>query len=120
MNETNLLRIGCILGATGVIAGAFGAHALADRLEPKDLQTFEVGVRYQVYHALALVLCALLAARRRTGLAGHLFLWGTVVFSGTLYALVLTDTRWLGAITPIGGTLLILGWIALAFSRPRD
>ncbi len=91
--------------------GAFGAHGLRSRVSPDLLAVFETGVRYQMYHALALILCANLS--RGAGFAAHGFLWGTVVFSGSLYLLVLTDARWLGAITPIGGTLLIIGWIVL-------
>ena len=112
-----LITAGAAFAGLAVAAGAFGAHALEKRLEPRMLEIFETGARYQMYHALALILCAVLAPRRKTGLAGHLFLWGVVVFSGTLYALVLTGTRWLGAITPIGGVLLILGWLALAVAR---
>ncbi len=111
MNSKTMLLSGSILGALSVAFGAFGAHMLESSLSPEDLAIFETGVRYQMYHALALILCANLP--RGAGFAAHGFLWGTVVFSGSLYLLVLLDARWLGAITPIGGTLLIIGWIVL-------
>ena len=108
-----MLRAGALLGGLAVAAGAFGSHFLKDQLTPEDLAIFETGVRYQMYHALALILCAVLG--RGAGLAAHSFCWGTSIFSGSLYLLVSTGPRWLGAITPIGGTLLIVGWAALAF-----
>jgi uncharacterized membrane protein YgdD (TMEM256/DUF423 family) len=117
------LGFGFVLGALAVAAGAFGAHALADRLAPIRLATFETAARYQMYHALALVLLGLVAARW-PGLGwngpGILLLGGTFVFSGSLYALALTDARWLGAITPLGGVMWIAAWLWaawLAFSR---
>lgn len=111
MNSRTMLLSGSILGALSVAFGAFGAHFLQGQLSPEDLVIFETGVRYQMYHALALILCANLS--RGAGFAAHGFLWGTVVFSGSLYLLVLTGARWLGAITPIGGTLLVIGWAVL-------
>lgn len=110
------IRAAAILGGLAVAAGAFGAHALQDQLEPRDLATFEVAVRYQMYHALTLLLCGVwqrFDPGARLGLAVHGFLWGTVVFAGTLYLLVLTDTRWLGAVTPLGGVGMIVGWLGL-------
>lgn len=99
--------------------GAFGAHYLMQRLEPNELNIFEIGARYQMYHALALLAVGFFAIRVTTpllNLAGFMFLGGTVVFSGSLYLLALTGTKWLGAITPIGGVLLLLGWGLFAFS----
>jgi uncharacterized membrane protein YgdD (TMEM256/DUF423 family) len=108
---------GALFGGLGVIAGAFGAHGLEDRLTPERLATFEVAVRYQMYHALALVLVGVLAERRQSAalqVAGYGFLLGVLIFSGLLYALVLTGYSVLGAIVPIGGVSFIVGWFALA------
>ncbi len=114
MKRNNMIRNGAVLGALGVAAGAFGAHILENRLAANDLQIFETAVRYQMFHALALLLCAALhSSERGNSLAAQGFTWGTVIFSGSLYLLVLTDLRWFGAITPIGGVLLVLGWLAL-------
>jgi uncharacterized membrane protein YgdD (TMEM256/DUF423 family) len=123
-----LLAAGALLGALGVTMGAFGAHALEGTLpiwysapeEAARMQhTWEVAVRYQMYHALALMAAGWLASGTRPGwavMAGWLFLAGTLVFSGLLYALVLTGVRWLGAIVPLGGVCLILGWLGLALA----
>ena len=113
---------GAVFGAIGVAAGAFGAHALASRLTPERLITFETGVRYQMYHALALILVGWFAVQWPTWhftASGIAFLIGITVFSGSLYLLVLTDTPWLGAITPIGGVAFITGWILLAIGAWR-
>lgn len=118
MQSITLIRVGAILGGVGVIAGAFGAHTLAERVEPDQLDNWGTGADYLVYHALALVLCGVIAARGyRCNLAGWSFLSGAIIFSGTLFAMVLGGAKWLGAITPIGGVLLIIGWGALAFTR---
>ena len=110
--------VGAVLGALGVALGACGAHGLKDRLAPDRLDIYEVGVRYQLVHALALL--AVGAVLRHAPAAAArptwLFLAGTIVFSGTLYVLALGGPRWLGAITPVGGLLLIGGWIALALA----
>ncbi|MCH7564523.1 MAG: DUF423 domain-containing protein [Gemmatimonadetes bacterium] len=109
---------GAKLALLGVVLGAFGAHALRERLSPEDLAIFETGVRYQMYHALALFAVAWAASRwpgTAVNAAGWMFIVGVLIFSGSLYALVLTDTRWLGAITPVGGVALILGWALLAW-----
>ncbi len=103
------LAVAALLGGLGVAAGAFGAHGLRSRLEPRDLEIFETAVRYQLIHALAVGLAAVVGAPR----AAWLFTVGTIVFSGSLYVLVLTGPRWMGAITPIGGLALIGGWLAL-------
>lgn len=112
MKTQTMLRVGAVLAGLGVAAGAFGAHGLEESLSPADLEIFETAVRYQMYHALALVLCAVVG--QGTSLAAHGFLWGAVIFSGSLYLLVFTGLTWLGAITPIGGTLMLVGWGALA------
>jgi uncharacterized membrane protein YgdD (TMEM256/DUF423 family) len=110
--------LGAVLGALGVLAGAFGAHGLKGRLEPDALASFETGVRYQLVHALALLAVGALA--RGDGgsfrVPTVLFLLGTLLFSGSIYALVLGGPRWLGPVTPLGGALLIAGWVALAFA----
>ena len=113
---------GSVLAFIGVGLGAFAAHALKGTLAPDLLATFEVGVRYQMYHALAL-LAAGWAWTRWAGkaaiAAGWLFVAGTMIFSGTLYAIALGAPRWLGAITPIGGVALLLGWLCLAYAAFR-
>jgi uncharacterized membrane protein YgdD (TMEM256/DUF423 family) len=111
--------LGCVFGALGVALGAFGAHGLRNTLSAPDLATFEVGVRYQMYHALALLAVAWAVERWGGPLAtaaGWSFVVGILVFSGSLYMLVLTGPRWLGAITPIGGVALIVGWALLAWT----
>ncbi len=114
------IRSGAILAGLAVIAGAFGAHVLKDSLTAHDLDIFEKGVRYQMYHALGLHLCGALAPRiKRPRLVLHSLLWGTVIFSGSLYLLVLTGVRKFGMITPIGGTLMIVGWMSLALGMRR-
>jgi uncharacterized membrane protein YgdD (TMEM256/DUF423 family) len=120
MQAKTMLRAAGALGALGVAMGAFAAHALKDKLSPADLTVLETAVRYQLVHALALGVCAAVAQlTRRAGLAAWCFLIGTVVFSGSLYALVFTGVRALGAVTPFGGVSLILGWVVLALpSRP--
>lgn len=109
---------GSLSAFLGVSLGAFAAHGLKERLSPEMLNIFEVGVRYQMYHALALIALALAAQRWPRGefyLAGWLFLSGTCVFSGSLYLLSLTGMRWLGAVTPLGGLAFLLGWLSLAW-----
>ncbi len=113
------LLLAAAFGFLAVALGAFGAHGLRERLTPEDLDIFETGVRYQMYHALALVGAAWVAARWPGGAAtaaGWLFGIGVVVFSGSLYALVLSGVRWLGAVTPVGGLTLLAGWVALAWA----
>ena len=109
---------GALLALAGVALGAFGTHGLRGRLSPEDLQIFETGVRYQMYHALALLVVAWAATRWPGGgttVAGWSFLLGVVVFSGSLYVLVLSGARWMGAITPLGGVAFLIGWAALAY-----
>lgn len=122
MTPRSLLLCGALLGAIGVAAGAFGAHALQGRLSPDRLAVFETGVRYQLIHALALLATAWAVDRwpsPPSRAAGWLFLVGILLFSGSLYVLCLTGVGWLGAVTPLGGTALILGWLALAWAGWR-
>ncbi len=117
-----LAASGATLALLAVALGAFGAHALRARLEPRDLEIFETAVRYQMYHALALLGIAWLSTRLGDlliGWAGWLMVAGTLVFSGSLYLLVLTGPRWLGAITPIGGVLMIAGWLLVVVALLR-
>ena len=110
-----MLTAGALLAGLAVALGAFAAHAMKGHFEPDALQTFETGVRYQMYHALALLLAGTLAAQgRRTGAASLAFAIGIALFSGSLYALVLLDQKWLGAVTPFGGVALLVGWLLLA------
>jgi uncharacterized membrane protein YgdD (TMEM256/DUF423 family) len=119
----NFARVGAISGFLAVLAGAFGAHALRAQLSPEMLQAFETGARYQMFHALALLSIGMAAGREpRPGLraAGWLFSIGTLLFSGSLYALALSGVRAFGAVTPLGGVCFLIGWLALAratFSR---
>jgi len=114
---------GAVSAFFAVVLGAFAAHGLKGRLTPEMFAIFEVGVRYHLYHALALFAVAW-ASTRWPGTtifaAGWLFLAGTIVFSGSLYLLSLTGYRWLGAITPIGGAFFLLGWLLLAWGVWRS
>src|SRR6476659_3272802 len=114
--------LGSISALIAVAAGAFGAHALRARLPADLLAVFETGARYQMYHALGLLAVAW-AVTRWPGpwpvRAGWLFLAGTVLFSGSLYALALTGVRWLGAVTPLGGVAFLAGWLCLALGASR-
>lgn len=112
------LMLGGLLALIGVGAGAFGAHALADMLAETGREaTFETAVRYQMYHAFGLLALGILKAQAGTvGLlnwSGWLFVVGIVIFSGSLYLLIFTGIRWLGAITPIGGVAFLAGWALL-------
>lgn len=110
---------GGLFGLTGVAAGAFGAHALRAMLSPAMLAVYETAVRYQMYHALALLGIALAmraGGSRALRLAGGAFVVGVVVFSGSLYLLTLTGARWWGAVTPVGGVALLIGWSALIYA----
>lgn len=118
-------RLAATLGALsaflGVALGAFGAHWLRTRLEPRDLEIFETGVRYQMYHAFALLAAAWLLSRGAAGAgaAASAFVAGTVIFCGSLYLLVATQQRWLGAVTPLGGLAFLAGWALLALAAWR-
>jgi uncharacterized membrane protein YgdD (TMEM256/DUF423 family) len=119
-----LTVVGAVSGAVAVTVGAFGAHALRERLSPEALATFETGVRYHFYHVFGILAAGAAAGAwpgrhagggaRLARLAGWLFLAGTFLFSGSLYLLALSGVRWLGAITPLGGVAFIAGWVALA------
>ena len=118
MSQTFIL-LGTIFAFLGVLIGAFGAHALNATLVANGrLDTFETGVRYQMYHALAILIVAAaigqLGSVRLLNAAGWSFTVGILLFSGSLYALSLSEIRVLGAVTPIGGLLFLLGWICLA------
>ena len=120
-----LILTGAILGLLGVVLGAVGVHALRDTLDAKSLGTFETGVRFQMYHALALLAVCLLAERWKTGLvklSGILFIIGVVLFSGSLYILAITGIGVFGAIAPLGGLSLIAAWALLIAGviRQRD
>ena len=110
-----LVAAGAINAAIAVAAGAFAAHGLRSRLEARALEVFETGARYHMYHALAMVLCGLLVMTK----PGWTFQAGIVLFSGSLYALALTDIKVLGAITPFGGLAFLAGWVWLAISALR-
>ena len=115
--ERAFATLGAVSACVAVAAGAFGAHFLRERLAPTLLDAFETGVRYQMYHALALFLVAGALTRWPTApvrAAGWLFIAGTVVFSGSLYLLALTGVRAFGALTPVGGLAFLGGWLALA------
>ena len=102
-----------------VAAGAFGAHGLRARLTPDLLAVFETAARYQMYHALGLLAVAWAVSRWPGTLpvwAGWLFVAGTVLFSGSLYIMVLTGTRWWGAVTPLGGVAFLAGWLCLVLA----
>lgn len=106
----------------GVAAGAFGAHALRARLAPDLLAVFETAARYQMYHAFGLIAVSWAVTRWPGHLAqwaGGLFVAGTILFSGSLYALALSGVRWLGAITPLGGLAFLAGWVCLVLAVRR-
>ena len=113
---------GAVAALIGVAFGAFGAHSLRTKLSPEMLNIFEVGVRYQMYHAFGLIAVAWAMVRwpeANLNGAGWAFIVGIVIFSGSLYLLSATDARWLGAITPIGGLAFLLGWAILVWSIGR-
>jgi uncharacterized membrane protein YgdD (TMEM256/DUF423 family) len=118
MDRTFLL-MGAVLGFLAVAFGAFGAHALKSRLTPEMLGVFETGVRYQMYHTLALLIVAAaighIGTARLLVMAGWFFFAGILLFSGSLYALALTGVGILGAVTPFGGLMFLIGWGCLAF-----
>lgn len=109
-------KLGAALAFFGVALGAFGTHVLGPKISEDALHTFEVGVRFQFYGALGLL--AVGALPRRSQRAAPWLFWGSVVFSGSLYLLVLSGLGWLGAVTPLGGALLLVGWAVLFFNLP--
>jgi uncharacterized membrane protein YgdD (TMEM256/DUF423 family) len=113
------LSVGAILAGLAVAFGAFASHALKTRLDDRALSIFETGARYQMYHAIALILVSILMAQAQVGqswltTSGTAFLVGIALFSGSLYALSLTGVKWLGAIAPLGGAAFLIGWACLA------
>lgn len=116
------LSIGAIFGGLSVAGGAFASHALREKISDRSLEIFETAARYQMYHALALLLVALLLGIYQQSppptllASGWLFIIGIALFSGSLYALSLTNVKILGAIAPLGGAAFIAGWGALAFA----
>lgn len=123
MTPRLIAMIGAALAALAVATGAFGAHALAARLEPRMLEVWETAARYNMYHALALLAVAWLA--QQTGgstpatVAAVSFVTGVVLFSGSLYAMALSGIKVLGAITPLGGVAFLVGWIACIVAASR-
>ncbi|MAV69318.1 MAG: hypothetical protein CMG04_00685 [Candidatus Marinimicrobia bacterium] len=119
------LIIGACLAGVSVLFGAFGAHGLKTRVSSDDLGIFETAVRYQMYHSLGILFISTLGITKSFPdnillIPTYLMVAGIIIFSGSLYILVLTNTRWLGAITPIGGGLLIFSWFLLAFNIYRS
>lgn len=111
--------IGSLSAFIAVAAGAFGAHGLKNKLTPEMLAVFEVGVKYQMYHAFALIAAAWAYAKwpgAAVTAGGALFIAGTLLFSGSLYWLSLSGIRWLGAITPLGGAAFLAGWLCLLWA----
>ncbi len=120
--ERLYFALGSASALLGVAAGAFGAHGLRDRLSTEMLAVYETAVRYQLFHALALLAVAWAVSRwpgPATAAAGWLFVAGTLLFSGSLYALSLSGLRWLGAITPLGGLAFLVGWGCLIWAALR-
>jgi len=119
MGWTLWIILGSISAGLSVVLGAFGAHALKVRLPPESLATFEIGVRYQMYHAIGLIALGLIAIKidnTAIKIAGTALFAGMLIFSGSLYGVSLFDQRWLGMVAPIGGLLLIIGWFTLAWA----
>ena len=114
--------IGALFAFLAVAAGAFGAHALKERLAAERLVQFELAARYQMYHALALIAAAWASERFPGGASrasGWLFVIGILIFCGTVYGLAFGAPRWLGAITPIGGVCFLVGWILLVVAAVK-
>jgi|TARA_B100001105_G_scaffold173862_1_gene140137 uncharacterized membrane protein YgdD (TMEM256/DUF423 family) len=114
----NWIILGASLAALAVVLGAFGAHGLKNKVSPENMLIFETGIRYHMYHALGLICLGILGFHYSANviqLPAVLLSIGILIFSGSLYILVLTGLRWMGAITPIGGAALITGWVLLAY-----
>lgn len=125
MNKStkNFLIMACLLMATAVSLGAFGAHGLKKIITPDMLSVYQTGVQYQFYHALGLLGVAFIAhvnSTKLVNMAGNLMFTGVMIFSGSLYLLVILNIKWLGAITPIGGVLMVVSWVLLAWSVFRS
>jgi uncharacterized membrane protein YgdD (TMEM256/DUF423 family) len=125
MSEGKLIRIAAVITGVAVMCGAFGAHALRDVVSAERLAVWEKAVLYQLVHGVALLALGVFTAggaRENAAAlvqAAKVMCFGVVVFSGSLYVLVLTDTGWLGAITPVGGMALIASWGMVAFGKWR-
>ncbi len=122
MTERVFFTLGAASALVSVGAGAFGAHGLRARLSPELLAVFETAARYQMYHALGLLAVAWAAVRWPgpwAARAGWLFVAGTILFSGSLYALAVSGIRWLGAVTPFGGLAFLAGWGCLILAATR-
>ncbi len=118
MTRSTTLIIGSFLAALGIALGAFGSHGLRHILDPAQLEWWHTAVQYQMWHALGLI--GLGASRmERLTLSVTLLTTGTLIFSGTLYLLALTELHWLGMITPIGGLLMMAGWLSVAWRAWR-
>ena len=119
----SIIAAGAAFAGIGVALGAFGAHGLKDRLTPDMMAIYQTGVQYQFYHAFALVLLGLMIAQRGAPSGGVAAAWaftlGILLFSGSLYLLVFTGIKWLGAITPIGGVGFLVGWALFAWAALR-
>ena len=121
--SNHFFSIGSVLALLAVAGGALGGHVLKPRLSEYHLEIFEVAARYHMYHAIAVMICSWAInkfASPWAQIAGWLFVAGIVIFSGSLYLLSVTKFRWLGAITPIGGTAFMLGWLCLAIAPWRN
>lgn len=118
MSRSALIPLGAVNAALSVGAGAFAAHGLRNKLDARMLEVFETGARYQMYHALAMILAGFLAgtAARGAATAGWIFQVGIVLFSGSLYGIALTGISSFGPITPLGGVAFLVGWLWLAWS----
>jgi|SRR5688572_27658797 len=125
MNRNKLIRIAALFGALSVILGAFGAHTLKSLLTPDQLQSYEIGVRYQFYHAFAILFCGLMTDKllaSKLNMAAGSFIAGILLFSGSIYLLSLKNLigienlSWIGPVTPIGGVLFIVGWVFVFLS----
>ncbi|VVT21688.1 Membrane protein [Marinobacter salarius] len=117
------LVLGALFALLAVMAGAFGAHGLRGVIDERGLEVFQTAVTYQIYHSLALILVAILPvaglSRRLLGVAAGFFVAGILLFSGSLYLLVLTDLRWMGPVTPVGGIGFMVGWILVLMAGFR-
>jgi uncharacterized membrane protein YgdD (TMEM256/DUF423 family) len=119
VTQRGILVLGALFAAAAVALGAFGAHGLRNIVGTRELGWWTTAVHYHMWHALALVALAALPIERR-GLPAAFFAAGILIFSGSLYLIALTGARWLGAVTPIGGLLLIAGWLLLAWRAFRS
>lgn len=119
MNMRKWMSAGAVSGAVAVVAGSFGAHGLKDHLDEQQLAWWTTGVQYQFWSLPGLLVLGFLQCSRAARASGWCFVAGSAIFSGTLYAMALGAPRWLGAVTPVGGLLLIAGWVLLAAAARR-